>query len=174
MSKKTTKENAAVAVEKNIVRIAAIANAYGNVRICLDRYGTNSLVVPGLRPDDTDGFIPISIIRAFLESDVRSSRLVLAVCKALADGIKGVRPTDFVNDAIRRILAKMKIKATYILHQAGEVYTDEKTGETGAYTKDWYELDTQSIRLSYGENKDAYLNCDASAFIAESSMIEDF
>lgn len=174
MSKKTTKENAAVAVEKNVVRIAAIANAYGNVRIYPDKYGTNSLVVPGFRPDDTDGFVPISIIRAFLESDVRSSMLVVAVCRTLADGIKGVRPTDFINDAIRRILAKMKIKGTYILHRAGEVYTDEKTGETGAYTKDWYELDTKSIRLSYGENKDAYRNCDTSAFITESSMIEDF
>ena len=174
MSKKTTKENAAVAVEKNVVRIAAIANAYGNVRISPDKYGTNSLVVPGFRPDDADGFVPISIIRAFLESDARSSLLVVAVCRALADGIKGVRPTDLVNDAIRRILSKMKIKGTYILHQAGEVYTDEKTGETGAYTKDWYELDTKSVRLSYGENKDAYLNCDVSAFITESSMIEDF
>lgn len=174
MGKPNAKVNAASAVEKNVVRIAEIANAYGNVRICANSAGVNCVVVPGLHPNGTDGFVPVSVISAFLQSDVRSSRLVLAVCKTLADGIKGVRPADFVNDAIRRVLAKMKIKVTYVLHQAGEVYTDEKTGETGAYTKDWYELQNETIRLSYGENKDAYLAGDASAFITESSMIEDF
>lgn len=172
MSKKTTKENATSVARENVVVYAELANEYGNVRVRTSSAGVNCLVVPKGRPDGGDAWVPVSIISAFLQADARSTRLILACARELASGIKGVRPSDFTNDAIRSILGKMKVKLTYIPHNAGEVYVNETTGEQGTYEKDGYNLDTKTkgaFALSYGvadsDGRKAYENCDVKYFL---------
>ena len=172
MSKTTAKENATSVARENVVIIAELANEYGNVRVRTSNAGVNCLIVPKGRPDGGDAWVPISIISAFLQADARSVRLILACARELASGIKGVRPSDFTNDAIRSILGKMKVKLTYVPHNAGEVYINETTGEQGTYEKDGYNLDTKTkgaFILSYGvkdsEGRNAYEACDTSYFL---------
>lgn len=172
MSTKTNKGNATSVAKENVVVIAELGNEYGNIRVRTSNAGVNCVVVPKGRPDGTDAWVPISIITAKLQADTKSSRLILACCRDLANGIKGVRPSDFINDALRSILGKMKVKLTYIPHSAGEIYVNESTGEQGTYEKDGYNLDTKTkgaFILSYGvkgsEGYNAYEACDASYFL---------
>ena len=144
MSTKTNKGNATSVARENVVLYAELANEYGNIRVRTSNAGVNCLVVPKGRPDGGDAWVPISIISAFLQADARSTRLILACARELASGIKGVRPSDFTNDAIRSILGKMKVKLTYVPHSAGEIYVNESTGEQGTYEKDGYNLDTKT------------------------------
>lgn len=172
MSTKTNKENATFVAKENVVVIANLGNEYGNIRVRTSNAGINCVVVPKGRPDGTDAWVPISIVTAKLQADTKSNRLVLACCRDLANGIKGVRPSDFLNDALRSILGKMKVKLTYVPHSAGEIYVNESTGEQGTYEKDGYNLDTKTkgaFILSYGLKEDeariAYEACDASYFL---------
>ena len=172
MSKSNAQGNAASAVKENVVVIAELGNEYGNIRVRMSNAGVNCVVVPKGRPDGTDAWVPVSIISAFLQDDAKTNRLILACERELANGIKGVRPSDFVNDAIRSILGKMKVKLTYVPHSAGEIYVNESTGEQGTYEKDGYNLDTKSegaFILSYGpegsEGDNAYEACDTSYFL---------
>ncbi len=172
MSKSNTQGNAISVAKKNVVVIANLGNEYGNIRVRTSNAGINCVVVPKGRPDGTDAWVPVSIITAKLQSDTKSNRLVLACCRDLANGIKGVRPSDFLNDAIRSILGKMKVKLTYVPHSAGEIYINESTGEQGTYDKNGYNLDTKTkgaFILSYGLKEDeariAYEACDASYFL---------
>ncbi len=171
MSTKTTKENATSVAKENFVVIAKLGNEYGNIRVRTSNAGINCVVVPKGRPDGTDAWVPVSIITAKLQADTKSNRLILACCRNLANGIKGVRPSDFINDALRSILGKMKVKLTYVPHSAGEVYVTD-SGEEGTYEKDGYNLDTKTkgaFVLSYGLKEDeariAYEACDASYFL---------
>ena len=172
MSTKTNKGNATSVARENVVLYAELANEYGNIRVRTSNAGVNCLVVPKGRPDGGDAWVPISIISAFLQADARSTRLILACARELASGIKGVRPSDFTNDAIRSILGKMKVKLTYVPHSAGEIYVNESTGEQGTYEKEGYNLDTKTkgaFILSYGvkgsEGRNAYEACDTSYFL---------
>ena len=172
MSKSNAQGNAASAVKENVVVIAELGNEYGNIRVRTSNAGVNCVVVPKGRPDGTDAWVPVSIISAALQDDTKSNRLILACERELANGVKGVRPSDFVNDAIRSILGKMKVKLTYVPHSAGEIYVNESTGEQGTYEKDGYNLDTKSegaFILSYGvkgsEGREAYEACDTSYFL---------
>lgn len=182
MSTQTTEVNAAVAAESNVVRIAEIGNAYGNINTYVNDNGITLVVIKGMKPDDNNEFVPLSLLKAKLMEDFVSRELIVATSTALAERINDalsedaprVRPSKCAADALRSIVGKMRIKGTYIHHKPGETYVDKATGETGAYTKDWYELDTQSVKLSYGEHRDAYKALDASAFISDSSSIEDF
>ena len=171
MSTKANKGNATSVAKENVVVIAELGNEYGNIRIRTNNAGINCLVVPKARPDGVDAWIPVSIISAYLQADAKTNRLILACCRDLADGIKGVRPCDFREDAVRNILGKMKAKLTYIPHSAGEVYVTD-SGEEGTYEKDGYNLDTKSedaFILSYGvkgsEGRNAYEACDTSYFL---------
>ena len=171
MPTKVNKGNVASATKENVVVIAELGNEYGNIRIRTNNAGINCLVIPKARPDGVDAWVPISIITAKLQADTKSNRLILACCRDLANGIKGVRPSDFINDALRSILGKMKVKLTYVPHSAGEVYVTE-SGEEGTYEKDGYNLDTKTkgaFVLSYGTKEDeariAYEACDASYFL---------
>ena len=166
------KGNAASAAKENVVVIAELGNEYGNIRVRTSNAGINCVVVPKGRPDGTDAWVPVSIISAFLQADAKTNRLILACERELANGIKGVRPSDFRDDAIRSILGKMKVKLTYVPHSAGEIYVNESTGEQGTYEKDGYNLDTKSedaFILSYGpegsEGDNAYEACDTSYFL---------
>jgi len=172
MSTKTNKGNATSVAKENVVVIAELGNEYGNIRVRTSNAGINCVVVPKGRPDGTDAWVPISIISASIQDDTKSNRLILACERELADGIKGVRPSDFRDDAVRSILGKMKVKLTYIPHSAGEIYVNESTGEQGTYEKDGYNLDTKSedaFILSYGpegsEGDNAYEACDTSYFL---------
>ena len=172
MSTKTNKGNATSVAKENVVVIAELGNEYGNIRVRTSNAGINCVVVPKGRPDGTDAWVPVSIISAALQDDSKSNRLILACQMKLADGVKGVRPKDFFNDAVRNILGKMKVKLTYVPHSAGEIYVNESTGEQGTYEKDGYNLDTKSkgaFVLSYGLKEDeariAYEACDASYFL---------
>lgn len=172
MPKKTTKENATSVAKENVVVIADLGNEYGNIRVRTSNAGINCVVVPKGRPDGTDAWVPVSIISAKLQSDAKTNRLILACEMKLADGIKGVRPKDFVDNAVRSILGKMKVKLTYVPHSAGEIYVNESTGEQGTYEKDGYNLDTKTkgaFILSYGvkgsEGREAYEACDTSYFL---------
>lgn len=178
---------------KTVTKIAAIGNKYGNVRIGENRYGMSCIIVDGLAPivgeedKSATGFIPVGAVYALINSDIKANILILAVAKKLEsialqrftddelrdpDKRKAIR--DFAtNQAKRKVLGALKIKATYALRVAGEVYT-KTDGTEGAYTTDWYELLTDTIRLSFGDKRDAYLACDADAFIGDSSAIEDF
>lgn len=171
MPTKVNKGNVASATKENVVVIAELGNEYGNIRIRTNNAGINCLVIPKARPDGVDAWVPVSIITAKLQADTKSNRLILACCRDLANGIKGVRPSDFINDALRSILGKMKVKLTYVPHSAGEVYVTE-SGEEGTYEKDGYNLDTKTkgaFVLSYGLKEDeariAYEACDASYFL---------
>ena len=171
MPTKVNKGNVASATKENVVVIAELGNEYGNIRIRTNNAGINCLVIPKARPDGVDAWVPISIITAKLQADTKSNSLILACCRDLANGIKGVRPSDFINDALRSILGKMKVKLTYVPHSAGEVYVTE-SGEEGTYEKDGYNLDTKTkgaFVLSYGTKEDeariAYEACDASYFL---------
>ena len=171
MPTKVNKGNATSVAKENVVVIANLGNEYGNIRIRTNNAGINCLVIPKARPDGVDAWVPISIITAKLQADTKSNRLILACCRDLANGIKGVRPSDFINDALRSILGKMKVKLTYVPHSAGEVYVTE-SGEEGTYEKDGYNLDTKTkgaFVLSYGTKEDeariAYEACDASYFL---------
>ena len=172
MSTKTNKENATSVAKENVVVIANLGNEYGNIRVRTSNAGINCVVIPKGRPDGTDAWVPVSIISAFIQDDTKSNRLILACERELADGIKGVRPSDFREDAVRSILGKMKVKLTYVPHSAGEIYVNESTGEQGTYEKDGYNLDTKSedaFILSYGpegsEGDNAYEACDTSYFL---------
>ena len=172
MSKSNAQGKAAVAAKENVVVIAELGNEYGNIRVRTSNAGINCVVVPKGRPDGTDAWVPVSIISAFIQDDTKSNRLILACERELADGIKGVRPSDFREDAVRSILGKMKVKLTYVPHSAGEIYVNESTGEQGTYEKDGYNLDTKSedaFILSYGpegsEGDIAYESCNASYFL---------
>lgn len=172
MSTKTNKGNAASVAKENVVVIANLGNEYGNIRVRTSNAGINCVVIPKGRPDSTDAWVPVSIISAYLQADAKTNRLILACCRDLANGIKGVRPHDFTENAIRSILGKMKVKLTYIPHSAGEIYVNESTGEQGTYEKDGYNLDTKtkgSFILSYGvkgsEGRNAYEACDTSYFL---------
>ena len=172
MSTKANKGNATSVAKENVVVIAELGNEYGNIRVRTSNAGVNCVIVPKGRPDGTDAWVPVSIISAALQDDAKSNRLILACEMKLADGVKGVRPKDFFNDAVRNILGKMKVKLTYIPHSAGEIYVNESTGEQGTYEKDGYNLDTKSedaFILSYGpegsEGDNAYEACDASYFL---------
>lgn len=171
MSKSNAQGNVASATKENVVVIAELGNEYGNIRIRTNNAGINCLVIPKARPDGVDAWVPVSIISAYLQADAKTNRLILACCRDLADGIKGVRPSDFREDAVRNILGKMKAKLTYIPHSAGEVYVTD-SGEEGTYEKDGYNLDTKSedaFILSYGpegsEGDNAYEACDTSYFL---------
>lgn len=171
MSKSNAQGKATSVAKENVVVIANLGNEYGNIRIRTSNAGVNCVIVPKGRPDGTDAWVPISIITAKLQADTKSNRLILACCRDLANGIKGVRPSDFINDALRSILGKMKVKLTYVPHSAGEVYVTE-SGEEGTYEKDGYNLDTKTkgaFILSYGTKEDeariAYEACDASYFL---------
>ena len=172
MSTKTNKENATSVAKENVVVIAELGNEYGNIRVRTSNAGINCVVVPKGRPDGTDAWVPVSIISAFLQDDAKTNRLILACERELANGIKGVRPSDFREDVLRNILGKMKVKLTYVPHSAGEIYVNESTGEQGTYEKDGYNLDTKTkgaFILSYGpegsEGDIAYESCDASYFL---------
>lgn len=172
MSTKTNKGIATSVAKENVVVIAELGNEYGNIRVRTSNAGVNCVIVPKGRPDGTDAWVPVSIVTAKLQADTKSSRLILACCRDLANGIKGVRPSDFINDALRSILGKMKVKLTYVPHSAGEIYVNESTGEQGTYEKDGYNLDTKTkgaFVLSYGLKEDeariAYEACDASYFL---------
>ena len=172
MGKTNAKENAASAARENVVVIADLANQFGNIRVRQSNAGGSCIIVPGGRPDGTDAWVPISIVCAFLQANARSTRLVLACARELASGIKGVRPSDFTDTAIRSILGKMKVKLTYVPHNAGEVYVNETTDEQGTYEKDGYTLDTKTkgaFILSYGvkgsEGRNAYEACDTAYFL---------
>lgn len=172
MAKTNVKENAALAARENVVVYADLANEYGNIRVRQSNAGVSCIIVPKGRPDGTDAWVPISIVCAFLQADARSTRLVLACARELASGIKGVRPSDFTDNAIRSILGKMKVKLTYVPHNAGEVYINETTGEQGTYEKDGYTLDTKTkgaFILSYGvkdsDGRKAYEACDVQYFL---------
>lgn len=172
MSKSNAQGNATSVAKENVVVIAELGNEYGNIRVRTSNAGVNCVVVPKGRPDGTDAWVPVSIISAALMDDAKSNRLILACERELANGVKGVRPSDFANDAVRSILGKMKVKLTYIPHSAGEIYVNESTGEQGTYEKDGYNLDTKSedaFILSYGpegsEGDNAYEACDTSYFL---------
>lgn len=172
MSTKTNKGNATSVAKENVVVIAELGNEYGNIRVRTSNAGVNCVVVPKGRPDGTDAWVPVSIISAKLQSDAKTNRLILACEMKLADGIKGVRPKDFADNAVRSILGKMKVKLTYVPHSAGEIYVNESTGEQGTYEKDGYNLDTKTkgaFILSYGvkgsEGREAYEACDTSYFL---------
>lgn len=171
MSKSNAQGNATSVAKENVVVIAELGNEYGNIRVRTSNAGVNCVVVPKGRPDGTDAWVPVSIITAKLQADTKSNRLILACCRDLANGIKGVRPSDFINDALRSILGKMKVKLTYVPHSAGEVYVTD-SGEEGTYEKDGYNIDTKTkgaFVLSYGLKEDeariAYEACDASYFL---------
>lgn len=178
---------------KTVTRIATIGNKYGNVRIGENRNNVSCIIVDGLAPivgeEDkfTTGFVPVGIVTALINSDFKASLLVACIAKKLeSNAIKHLNEDDaldpvirkqireFTKDkAIRKVFGALRIKATYALHVAGEVYT--KYDETeGVYTKDWYELLIDSVRISFGDKRDAYLACNADAFIEDSSAIEDF
>lgn len=165
---------------KTVTRIAAIGNKYGNVRIGANSNGIKCVIVDSLAPivgeEDkfTTGFVPVSVVAALINSDVKANLLIIAVAKKLASiAGKGFSNADVMEQATRKVFGALKIKATYALRVAGEVYT-KADGTEGAYTTDWYELLTDTIRLSFGDKRDAYLACDADAFIEDSSAIEDF
>lgn len=172
MSKSNAQGNATSVAKENVVVIAELGNEYGNIRVRTSNAGINCVVVPKGRPDGTDAWVPVSIISAKLQSDAKTNRLILACEMKLADGIKGVRPKDFADNAVRSILGKMKVKLTYVPHSAGEIYVNESTGEQGTYEKDGYNLDTKTkgaFILSYGvkgsEGREAYEACDTSYFL---------
>lgn len=172
MSKSNAQGNATSVAKQNVVVIAELGNEYGNIRVRTSNAGINCVVVPKGRPDGTDAWVPVSIISAKLQSDAKTNRLILACEMKLADGIKGVRPKDFADNAVRSILGKMKVKLTYVPHSAGEIYVNESTGEQGTYEKDGYNLDTKTkgaFILSYGvkgsEGREAYEACDTSYFL---------
>lgn len=172
MSKSNAQGNATSVAKENVVVIADLGNEYGNIRVRTSNAGVNCVVVPKGRPDGTDAWVPVSIISAKLQSDAKTNRLILACEMKLADGIKGVRPKDFADNAVRSILGKMKVKLTYVPHSAGEIYVNESTGEQGTYEKDGYNLDTKTkgaFILSYGvkgsEGREAYEACDTSYFL---------
>ena len=182
MAKTNVKENATSVANKNVVVIAELGNEYGNIRVRTSNAGINCVVVPKGRPDGTDAWVPVSIISAFLQADAKTNRLILACERELANGIKGVRPHDFAENAIRSILGKMKVKLTYVPHKAGEVYVNETTGEQGTYEKDGYNLDIKTkgaFILSYGvkgsEGRNAYEACDVQYFLdTDNETIGDF
>lgn len=172
MSKSNAQGNATSVAKENVVVIAELGNEYGNIRVRTSNAGINCVVIPKGRPDGTDAWVPLSIISAFIQDDIKSNRLILACERELADGIKGVRPSDFREDAVRSILGKMKVKLTFVPHSAGEIYVNESTGEQGTYEKDGYNLDVKSedaFILSYGpegsEGDNAYEACDTSYFL---------
>lgn len=178
---------------KTVTRIATIGNKYGNVRIGENRNGIDCIIVDSLAPvvgeEDkfTTGFIPAGVVTAIINNDVKANLLILAIAKKLESvAVKRLSEDDaldpdkrkvireFARDqAKRKVFGALKIKATYALRVAGEIYT-KNDGTEGAYTTDWYELLTDTIRLSFGDKRDAYLACDADAFIGDSSAIEDF
>lgn len=182
MGKTNAKENATSVARENVVVYANLANEYGNIRVRTSNACINCLIVPKGRVDGGDAWVPVSIITAFLQADARSTRLILACARELASGIKGVRPSDFTNDAIRAILGKMKVKLTYVPHFAGEVYVNETTGEQGTYEKDGYNLDTKTkgaFILSYGvkgsDGRNAYEACDVKYFLdSDNETIGEF
>ncbi len=182
MSKSNAQGNATSVAKENVVVIAELGNEYGNIRVRTSNAGVNCVVVPKGRPDGTDAWVPVSIISAKLQSDAKTNRLILACEMKLADGIKGVRPKDFADNAVRSILGKMKVKLTYVPHSAGEIYVNESTGEQGTYEKDGYNLDTKTkgaFILSYGvkgsEGRNAYEACDTSYFLnSDNETIGEF
>ena len=173
-------KNAVAKSAEVVTSIAALGNKYGNVRIGANSNGIKCIIVDDLAPivgeegKFTTGFVPVSIIAALINSDVKSNLLILAVAKKLASiAGKGISNSDTIEQATRKVFGALKIKATYALRVAGEIYT-KADGTEGAYTTDWYELLTDTIRLSFGDKRDAYLACDADAFIEDKSVIEDF
>lgn len=152
--------------------VTSIANV-GRIRIRENRSGVNCLIIDNFAPtidgNKVAGFIPVSIVIATLRSDVKSNVLILSIAKAIQKSGENLSLNDCVENAIRTVLSHLRIKATYVLHKEGEEY------EGGKYTTDWYQLDADSIRFSYGEHKDAYNACDVDYFLKESkSVIEDF
>lgn len=165
---------------KTVTRIATIGNKYGNVRIGTNSNNIKCIIVDSLAPivgeEDkfATGFIPYNVISGKLNSDVRANLLIRAVAKKLISiGGKGFSMADVLDQAVRKVIGALKVKCTYALRVAGEVYT-KTDGTEGAYTTDWYELLTDTIHLSFGDKRDAYLACDVDAFIGDSSVIEDF
>lgn len=161
-----------------ITSIAALGNKYHNVRIAKNQYDVKCIVIDNFAPqvnseEKGTAFVPVSIIISLLNSDVKAQMLILALAKKLANlAGKGVGLNDTIENATRTILGSLRIKANFDLRVAGQIFTKED-GTEGAYTSDWYQLDTDSIRLSFGEAKEAYQNCDPDYFIADSA-IEDF
>lgn len=161
-----------------VTSIAALGNKYGNVRIAKNQYDVKCIVIDNFAPqinseEKGTAFVPVSIIISLLNSDVKAQMLILALAKKLANlAGKGVGLNDTIENATRTILGSLRIKANFDLRVAGQVFT-KADGTEGAYTSDWYQLDTDSIRLSFGEAKEAYQNCDPDYFISD-SVIEDF
>lgn len=161
--------------------IANLATKSGNIRIGENNHGVKCLIINGIRPVyDSDelisDMIPASIIIAILRQDVKANLLILAIAKELKDSAgKGISVSDCTELATRSVLNRLRIKCTYILRKEGDKYTTTD-GEEREYTTNWYQLDTDSIKLSFGEHKSAYETLDAKYFIGnnEISGIEDF
>lgn len=157
-------------MEKTVVSIAEIKR----VRVRENNNGVNCLVMDNFKPtkdgDKTVDYIPISIIIALLRSDLKSNILILSIAKALQKSGENISLNDCVETAIRIVLTHLKIKAEYNLHTPEEEY---KPGCN--YTTNWYQIDSDSIKFSYGQHKTAYQNCDAEYFIKDNkTVVEDF
>ncbi len=165
---------------KTVVRIAALGNKYGNVRIGVNCNDEKVIIVDDFAPifgqDDkfNTGFIPYRVIIGKLNNDIRANLLIRAIAKKLISiGGKGFSVADVLDQAVRKVMGALRVKCTYVLRAEGEVYT-KADGTDGKYKTNWYELLDDDIHLSFGEKKEDYLNCNVDAFIGDESLIEDF
>lgn len=167
-----------------ITRIATVATKRGSVRIANNSNDVKCLVIDGFAPDDKVCFVPVNVVVGkLLGKSVKSLMLYNAIAKKLMDDANKNKPKgatkatikECQDPALRLLLSKLGIKGSFVHHIAGEVFTKED-GTEGVYTKDWDELDCDTVTFSYGQYKEAYENCDPTPFIngGEDDVVEDF
>jgi len=164
---------------KTVIRVAALGNKWGNIRIRTNPYGEKVIIIDDFAPvvdqedEFTTGYIPYKKVLGKLESDITANCLIRAVCKKLVVSSKGLSTGDVLDLAIRKVMSAIKVKCTYVLRVKDEVFT-KSDGTEGKYKTNWYELIDDDIHLSFGDKREDYLNCNVDAFAGDKSLIEDF
>lgn len=177
MSKSQAPVEVAIATEGDVIRKAKIGNAYNNLKTYVNENKTTLVIIDGLNPDGNAEFVPIGTLKAVFYDNYLRIKLqeacvdyyVEALNRRLPEEADEIRRNDVAGIIFRHLLGKMGVKAAYTHHNKGEVWVNKKTGETGSYNQDGWNIDNDSIGLSFGgSNTEAYkqyIACNPAYFV---------
>lgn len=177
MSKSQAPVEVAIATEGIVVRKAKIGNAYNNLKTYVNENKTTLVIIDGLNPDGDAEFIPISTLKAVFYDNYLRIKLqeacvdyyVEALNERLPEEADEIRRNDVAGVIFRHLLGKMGVKAAYTHHNKGNVWVNKKTSETGSYAQDGWNIDNESIGLSFGKSDTEaykqYIACNPAYFV---------
>lgn len=177
MSKSQAPVEVAIATEGDVIRKAKIGNAYNNLKTYVNENKTTLVIIDGLNPDGDAEFIPIGTLKAVFYDNYLRIKLqeacvdyyVEALNRRLPEEAEEIRRNDVAGVIFRHLLGKMGVKAAYTHHNKGEVWVNKKTGETGSYTQEGWNINNDSIGLSFGKSDTEaykqYIACNPAYFV---------